>query len=129
VYVENRDGNANVKFEQASTLKRMYNVLGENNISINRSRMDAGSYSKEIIDVVAANSKYFYIRSNKSAEMYEQICQVTEWKTVEINPDKYRDKIRSSIHTIYPILQRPELPTGNNARKKQHTAGRFVHGR
>lgn len=129
MYVENRDGNANVKFEQASTLKRMYNLLGENNISINRSRMDAGSYSKEIIDVVAANSKYFYIRSNKSAEMYEQICQVTEWKTVEINPDKYRDKIRSSVHTIYPILHRPELPTGNNARKKQHTAGRFVHGR
>jgi hypothetical protein len=89
VYVENRDGNANVKFEQASTLKRMYNLLGENNISINRSRMDAGSYSKEIIDVVAANSKYFYIRSNKSAEMYEQINQVTEWETVEINYIKY----------------------------------------
>jgi hypothetical protein len=28
VYVENRDGNANVKFEQASTLKGMYNLLG-----------------------------------------------------------------------------------------------------
>jgi hypothetical protein len=67
----------------------MYNLLGENDISINRSRMDAGSYSKEIIDVVAANSKYFYIRSNKSAEMYEQINQVTEWETVEINYIKY----------------------------------------
>jgi len=89
VYIENRDGNANVKFEQASTLKRMYNLLGENNISINRSRMDAGSYSKEIIDVVATNSKYFYIRSDKSAEMYEQINQVSEWETVEINYIKY----------------------------------------
>jgi hypothetical protein len=89
VYVENRDGNANVKFEQASTLKRMYNLLFESNISINRSRMDAGSYSKEIIDVVASNSNYFYIRSNKSAEMYEQIKQVTEWETVEINYIKY----------------------------------------
>jgi len=89
VYIENRDGNANVKFEQASTLKRTFNLLDKNNISINRSRMDAGSYSKEIIDVVAANSKYFYIRSNKSAEMYEQICQVTQWETVEINYIKY----------------------------------------
>jgi len=89
VYIENRDGNANVKFEQASTLKRMYTLLGENDICINRSRMDAGSYSKEIIDVVAANSKLFYIRSNKSAEMYEQISQITEWETVEINYIRY----------------------------------------
>lgn len=89
VYIENRDGNANVKFEQAATLTRMYKSLQNNNIAVNRSRMDAGSYAKEIIDVVAANSKLFYIRSNKSAEMYGQISQVTEWETVEINYIKY----------------------------------------
>jgi len=37
------DGNANVKLEQASTLSRAYNLLKENGIKINRSRMDAGS--------------------------------------------------------------------------------------
>lgn len=45
VYIENRDGNANVKFEQAATLSRAYGLLQEQGISINRSRMDAGSYS------------------------------------------------------------------------------------
>lgn len=126
VYVENRDGNANVKFEQASTLKRMYNLLGENNISINRSRMDAGSYSKEIIDVVASNSKYFYIRSNKSAEMYEQINQVTEWETVEINYIKYEvasipftqfyedRKYRQVIMREKSSTQQADLFTGDN---------------
>lgn len=126
VYVENRDGNANVKFEQASTLKRMYNLLGENNISINRSRMDAGSYSKEIIDVVASNSRYFYIRSNKSAEMYEQINQVTEWKTVEINYIKYEvasipftqfyedRKYRQVIMREKSSSQQADLFTGDN---------------
>jgi len=89
VYIENRDGNANVKFEQASTLTRMYKLLNDNNIFVNRSRMDAGSYAKEIIDVVAANSKLFYIRSNKSAEMYEQIRQISQWESVEINYIKY----------------------------------------
>jgi len=49
IYIENREGNANVKFEQASTLSRAYNLLKENGIKINRSRMDAGSYSKDII--------------------------------------------------------------------------------
>lgn len=126
VYVENRDGNANVKFEQASTLKRMYNLLGENNISINRSRMDAGSYSKEIIDVVASNSKYFYIRSNKSAEMYEQINQVSEWETVEINYIKYEvasipftqfyedRKYRQVIMREKSSTQQADLFTGDN---------------
>ena len=85
VYIENRDGNANVKFEQATTLARAYKLLNDNNIKINRSRMDAGSYSKEIIDVVAKNSKLFYIRSNRSADLYSQILKIKEWKTVEIN--------------------------------------------
>ena len=85
VYIENRDGNANVKFEQASTLARAYKLLNDNNIKVNRSRMDAGSYSKEIIDVVAKNSKLFYIRSNRSADLYNQILEIKEWKTVEIN--------------------------------------------
>jgi len=85
VYIENRDGNANVKIEQASTLTRAYNLLSGNAIKINRSRMDAGSYSKEIIEVVASNSKLFYIRANKCAELYRQIREIEKWETVEIN--------------------------------------------
>ncbi len=85
VYIENRDGNANVKFEQASTLLRAYNLLKKNGIKINRSRMDAGSYSKEVINVVASNSNLFYIRANKSAELYRQITEIEKWATIEIN--------------------------------------------
>lgn len=90
VYIENRDGNANVKFEQAATLSRAYGVLQEHGISISRSRMDAGSYSKDIIKVVARNSKLFYIRANKCAELFEQILQIENWQTVEINYKLYQ---------------------------------------
>ena len=89
VYLENRDGNANVKFEQASTLKRAYELLLSEKISVNRSRMDAGSYSKEIIDVVDKYSKLFYIRANKSANLFEKIRKISDWKTVEINYKNY----------------------------------------
>lgn len=89
VYVENRDGNANVKFEQAATLTRAYSLLEENGIEINRSRMDAGSYSKDIIKVVAAHSKLFYIRANKSADLFRQITEIKTWQTVEINHKLY----------------------------------------
>jgi hypothetical protein len=90
VYIENRDGNANVKFKQAQTLQNAYRLLKSQNITINRSRMDAGSYAKEIIDVVEQNSKLFYIRANKSTAVFEQILQVKHWKEVEINYTIYQ---------------------------------------
>lgn len=90
VYIENRDGNANVKLEQDQTLKRMYDLLKENGITINRSRMDAGSYAKDIIDVIAQNSNIFYVRANKSEDMAMQIRQITEWKKVQINYKNYQ---------------------------------------
>lgn len=89
VYIENRDGNANVKFEQAGTLKRAYDLLLSENIEVNRSRMDAGSYSKEIIEVVDEYSNLFYIRANKSQKLFEQIKNITNWENVEINYKNY----------------------------------------
>ena len=90
VYVENRDGNANVKFKQAQTLENAFGVLKSQEIKINRSRMDAGSYSKEIIDVVAKNSNLFYIRANKSAAVFEQIQEISDWIDIELNYKNYQ---------------------------------------
>ena len=90
VYVENRDGNANVKTYQAETLKRVYNLLNDTGIKINRSRMDAGSYSEDIIKVVAENSQLFYIRANRCEALTERIREITSWKTEEINYKKYQ---------------------------------------
>lgn len=89
VYIENRDGNANVKTGQAETLKRAYQLLANNGIKVNRSRMDAGSYSKEIIDTVAKNSKLFYIRANRCKAMTKQISEITHWQSIEINHQSY----------------------------------------
>jgi len=90
VYVENRDGNANVKFKQAETLQNAYGLLNSQDIAINRSRMDAGSYSKEIIGVVAKNSKLFYIRANKSDTVLEQVQEISDWTDIELNHKNYQ---------------------------------------
>ena len=89
VYIENRDGNANVKFKQELTLKRSYELLKSQKIYVNRSRMDAGSYSKEIIDVVDNYSKKFYIRANKSDTLYQKVKEIESWQNVEINFKRY----------------------------------------
>jgi hypothetical protein len=90
VYVENRSGNANVKTGQAQTLKNAYRLLSDNKLKVYRSRMDAGSYSKEIIEVVAANSELFYIRANRCASLTDRIRQIDKWETVEINFKTYQ---------------------------------------
>ena len=81
VYIENCDGNANVKTGQDETLKRAYSLLKEQEITVNRSRIDAGSYSKAIIEVVSANSQLFYIRANKCADLCDRIREIPkeEW--------------------------------------------------
>ena len=99
VYIENRDGKANVKIAQDKTLERAYEQLQKNEIKINRSRMDAGSYAKDIIDMVSKHSRLFYIRANRSESMLEQICQIDEWKEVEINIKSY--EVAKSVRGIY----------------------------
>ena len=89
VGIENRDGNANVKFKQEDTLERFYTLLKSEGIRVNRSRMDAGSYSKNIIDMVDKHSKLFYIRANKSANLFEQINDISDWETIELNFKNY----------------------------------------
>ena len=83
VYIENRDGNANVKTQQAQTLTNAYKILDDNGLKVYRSRMDAGSYAKDIIEVVAANSELFYIRTNRCESLTQRIGQIEKWETVE----------------------------------------------
>jgi len=90
VYIENRDGNTNVKTAQSETLQRSYKLLNDNKIFINRSRMDAGSYSEEIIKTVDKYSQLFYIRANKCDKLTEEIRQITDWQNVEINYIDYQ---------------------------------------
>ena len=84
VGIENRDGNTNVRFHQQDTLERMYTRLEQRGISINRSRMDCGSCSKEIITSVAKHCKHYYIRANRCSSLYDSIFALRGWNIDEI---------------------------------------------
>lgn len=84
VYLENRNGNSNVKFEQENTLENVFNLLAKNKISINRSRMDCGSFTQKVIEKVEKHSKQFYIRAQKCGELSKQLKKVTNWQTTVI---------------------------------------------
>ncbi len=84
VGIENRDGNTNVRFNQ-KTLERIFKRLEASEIYISRARMDCGSCSEEIVDMVEAHCRHFYIRANRCSSFYDSMFALTGWKTVEIN--------------------------------------------
>ena len=85
VGIENRDGNTNVRFNQRETLERIFKRLEASEVYISRARMDCGSCSEEIVDMVEAHCRHFYIRANRCSSFYDSMFALTGWKTVEIN--------------------------------------------
>lgn len=89
IYFENRDGNMNVKLGQADLLKRVFKLLKDNEIKVDKARMDCGSYSKDIIDVVQENSLTFYIRASRCEYLNQRLIKEQDWKKEEINNIEY----------------------------------------
>ena len=85
VGIENRDGNANVRFHQQDTLKRIFTRLADEGIKIRRARMDCGSFSKDIVNVVEQNCDRFYIRAKRCHSLDNDLFALRGWKKVEIN--------------------------------------------
>lgn len=85
VYFENRDGNMNVKTDQDELLERCFSMLQSANILVDKARMDAGSYTKKIVQVVEKYSKRFYIRANRCEQLTRELLQNRDWEKVEIN--------------------------------------------
>lgn len=88
VYFENRNGNTNVKFKQHETLQSVFNLLKNNEIKVKRSRMDCGSFTKEVIKTVAENSELFYIRAQRCEELTELLKDAKTWKETMIGYKK-----------------------------------------
>jgi hypothetical protein len=90
VYIENRNGNSNVKYQQELTLQRAYDLLGEFGIRPKYSRMDCGSFDREVVPVVEANCDYFFIRAQRCDNLYEKIQEIKDWETAEIGFKPYQ---------------------------------------
>ena len=85
VGIENRDGNANVRFHQQDTLERVFSNLERNDIHVRRARMDCGSCSREIVETIEKHSEHFYIRANRCASLYDSLLALRGWKREVIN--------------------------------------------
>ena len=89
VGIENRDGNAKVRFHQQDTLERIFSNLEQNGIHVRRARMDCGSCSREIVETVEKHSELFYIRANRCGSLYDSLLALRGWKREVINGIEY----------------------------------------
>ena len=89
VGIENRDGNANVRFHQQDTLERIFSNLKHNDIHVRRARMDCGSCSCEIVETVEKHCDHFYIRANRCSSLYDSLLALRGWKREVINGIEY----------------------------------------
>lgn len=89
VGIENRDGNANVRFRQSDTLERIYTNIEANGITIDRSRMDCGSCSREIVETVERHCRRFYIRANNCSSLYDALFSLRGWTSLEDGGNVY----------------------------------------
>lgn len=85
VGVENRDGNANVKFHQADTLNRILYNLAHTGIRIRNARMDCGSYSKPVVRLLLEHCERIFIRAEMSPSLRAQLDAPQVWRKTEIN--------------------------------------------
>jgi len=89
VYFENRDGNMHVKTNQDEVLERCFLMLKNKGIYINRGRFDAGSYARDIVEVLEEYCKVFYVRANHCTSLTSALLKHKNWEKVEINNINY----------------------------------------
>lgn len=119
VGVENRDGNANVKTDQEKTLERIYSGLKSCGIEVSNSRMDCGSYSKAIVEVVSGHSDKFYIRASQCDTLRRRISEIPEEAWTEVEIDNSRCQLTSiPFEAFFPergyrlVVQRTQVEDG-----------------
>ena len=88
-YLENCDGNANVRFMQAETHRRFFEMMKSFGIHVRSFRADCGSYSEDIVRTVMEHTDKFYIRAGRHAALYEKVKRQTGWSAVEIGFQQY----------------------------------------
>ena len=84
--IENRDGNAAVKFRQEDTLERILLNIIEQGIRIRYARVDCGSYSKEAVRLLLEHSRRIFVRAGMSRTLRGKLQDPgRQWRKVEMN--------------------------------------------
>jgi hypothetical protein len=94
VYLENRNGNSDAQTLQQDTLDRMFTLLKQQGIIIDKFRADSASYQLSTLSVISRNANTFYIRARMNETLADAIKSIVKWEKVTV--DK-QEAFRASV--------------------------------
>lgn len=95
VYVENRNGNSDVRTLQDQTVSRMFDLLEQHHIKIKAFRADSGSCLYQVIKLANEKANHFFIKARMNAALARAIHQIESWEKIEsLEETMYRGEIQ-----------------------------------
>lgn len=82
VYIEGRNGNSPATHRMAETLDNCIRLLKYKGISFKYFRSDSAAYQYDVIRLLEAHKKQFFIRADTTKVLREQAEKIKEWQTV-----------------------------------------------
>lgn len=117
--IENRDGNAMVKFHQEDTLMRILLNIIEQGIRIRYARVDCGSYSKEVVRLLMEHSERIFVRAEMTKTLRGKLHSADiQWRKAELNYQQIEvtslpfDGLDGEIKGCRLVVQRQHKGTG-----------------
>ena len=117
--IENRDGNATVKFHQEDTLMRILLNIIEQGIRIRYARVDCGSYSKEVVRLLMEHSERIFVRAEMTKTLRGKLHSADiQWRKAELNYQQIEvtslpfDGLDGEIKGCRLVVQRQHKGTG-----------------
>lgn len=118
VYLENRNGNCSVKFQQLDTIKCIVSLVADHGIKPAYARMDCGSYIKDVCHYLHQEKITFYIRAEQSEQLLFNASLSDDWKKIEIGVNAYETcSIEHNFgeHTFRVVAYRWSNKTGQTS--------------
>ncbi len=89
VYIENRNGNSAAQNLQEMTLSRMFRLLGDEGVTVDKFRADGASYQLKTLLTIRENTQKFYVRANLSEAVTSVIGTIENWTKIQTDQQEF----------------------------------------
>jgi hypothetical protein len=103
VYIEMRNGNVNPSANSLKVIENTISLLSENNITIDKIRLDAAGYNSKLMDFIHEKNIKFYIRGVDRPNITKLFKEHTEWSSCELETATgfWKGEIASVNYKLY----------------------------
>lgn len=117
--IENRDGNTPVKFHQEDTLERILLNIIEQGIKVRYARVDCGSYTEKVIELLIEHSDKIFVRAAMNKTLRNKLMNSRrQWRSTTVGEQQMEvlsipfDGFSGKIEHCRLVVQRQRKRSG-----------------